>query len=92
MERFLIHVSTNWCGMDNTFRATAENECDLYEIAEQLAYENFQSYECDDYIAEEEGYNLDEMEDSDWDKLWETVDESQYYNFTIEEFEDDNEE
>lgn len=21
MKRFLIHVSTYWCGMDNTFRA-----------------------------------------------------------------------
>lgn len=41
MKRFLIHVSTYWCGMDNTFR------------------------------AEEEGYDPDEMEDSDWDKLWE---------------------
>lgn len=39
-----------------------------------------------------EGYDPDEMEDSDWDKLWETVDESQYYNFTIEEFEGDDEE
>lgn len=55
MKRFLIHVSTYWCGMDNTFRAEAESELELYE-----------------------------MEDSDWDKLWETVDESQYYNFTIE--------
>lgn len=32
------------------------------------------------------------MEDSDWDKLWETVDESQYYSFTIEEFEGDDKE
>lgn len=57
MKRFLIHVSTYWCGMDNTFRAEAESELEL-----------------------------DEMEDSDWDKLWETADESQYYNFTIEEY------
>lgn len=63
MKRFLIHVSTYWCGMDNTFRAEAESELEL-----------------------------DEMEDSDWDKLWETVDESQYYSFTIEEFEGDDEE
>ena len=41
-------------------------------------------YGCEADIAEEEGYDPDEMEDSDWDKLWETVDESQYYNFTIE--------
>ena len=67
MKRFLIHVSTYWCGIDNTFRAEAD-------------------------IAEEEGYDPDEMEDSDWDKLWETVDESQYYDFTIEEFEGDDEE
>lgn len=26
MKRFLIHVSTYWCGMDNTFRAEAESE------------------------------------------------------------------
>ena len=66
MKRFLIHVSTYWCGIDNTFRAMAESELDLYDP--------------------------DEMEDSDWDKLWETVDESQYYNFTIEEFEGNDEE
>ena len=89
MERFLIHVSTVWCGMDNTL---AENECDLYDIAEQLAYENFQSYGCEDYIAEEEGYNPDEMEDSDWNELYETVDESQYYDFDIEKFEGDDKE
>lgn len=92
MKRFLIHVSTYWCGMDNTFRAEAESELELYEIAEQLAYDNFQSYGCEADIAEEEGYDPDEMEDSDWDKLWETVDESQYYSFTIEEFEGDDEE
>lgn len=92
MKRFLIHVSTYWCGMDNTFRAEAESELELDEIADQLAYDNFQSYGCEADIAEEEGYDPDEMEDSDWDKLWETVDESQYYNFTIEEFEGDDEE
>lgn len=41
MKRFLIHVSTYWCGMDNTFRA--ESELELDEIADQLAYDNFQS-------------------------------------------------
>ena len=70
----------------------AESELELDEIADQLAYDNFQSYGCEADIAEEEGYDPDEMEDSDWDKLWETVDESQYYDFTIEEFEGDDEE
>lgn len=42
--RFLIHVSTNWCGMDQTYRAEADSEMELWDIAEQLAYENFQDY------------------------------------------------
>ena len=92
MKRFLIHVGTAWCGMDNTFRAVAENENDLYDLAQDLAYENFQSYGCEDDIAEQEGYDPDEMEGSDWDELWETVDESQYYDFSVEEFEGDEEE
>lgn len=54
MKRFLIHVSTYWCGMDNTFRAVAESEMDLWDLAEQLAYDNFQSYGCEADIAEEE--------------------------------------
>jgi len=54
MKRFLIHVSTYWCGMDNTFRAEAESELELDEIADQLAYDK--SYGCEADIAEEEGW------------------------------------
>ena len=62
-------------------------------MIEALDEANYIEDEINDYMmVEEEGYDPDEMEDSDWDKLWETVDESQYYNFTIEEFEGDDEE
>lgn len=44
--------------MDNTFRAEAESELELYEIAEQLAYDNFQSYGCEADIAEEEALTI----------------------------------
>lgn len=44
MKRFLIHVSTYWCGMGDTFRAVAEDETQLWDLAEELAYQNFQSY------------------------------------------------
>lgn len=91
MKRFLIHVSTYWCGTDSTFRAVAESETELRDLAEQLAYDNFRSYDCDNDIAEEEGYDPDEMTDEDWDRLWETVDETAYYDFTIEECKDDDE-
>lgn len=52
--------------MDNTFRAEAESELELYEIAEQLAYDNFQSYGCEADIAEEEGYDPDTGEIIDY--------------------------
>ena len=39
MKRFLIHVDTNWCGEEDTFRAVAESEIELWDIAEQLAYD-----------------------------------------------------
>ena len=47
MKRFLIHVSTYWCGMDNTFRAVAESEMDLWDLAEQLAYDPDEMEESD---------------------------------------------
>lgn len=75
MKRFLIHVSTHWCGEEDTFRAVAESESDLWDLAEQLAYDNFYSYGHDQDIAEEEGYDPDEMEEGDWDELWSRVDE-----------------
>ena len=84
MKRFLIHVSTHWCGEEDTFRAVAESESDLWDLAEQLAYDNFYSYGHDQDIAEEEGYDPDEMTDEDWD-------ETAYYSFSIEECEDDEE-
>lgn len=71
--------------------AVAESEMELWDLAEQLAYDNFQSYSCENDIAEEEGYDPDEMEESDWDELWSRVDESTYYSFSIEECEDDEE-
>lgn len=52
MKRFLIHVSTYWCGMDNTFRAEAESELELDEIADQLAYDNFTIEELEEYGGE----------------------------------------
>lgn len=92
MKQFLIHVGTNWYGMNDTFRTMADNEYDLDEIAEQLAYENFQSYGCEDDIAVEFGYDPNNMEDEDWDKLWENVNKSDYYYYNIEEFIGNNKE
>lgn len=68
--RFLIHVSTNWCGMDDTVRAIADNEEDLYDLAEQLAYDNFESYNLWEEIDESNyyGYSIEEFtgDDEEW--------------------------
>ena len=92
MKRFLIHVETEWVGTEETYRAEAESREDLYEIAEQLALENFLACGFEETIAEEHGYDPDKMIDDDWNELWNTIDESEYYSWTIEEFKGTNEE
>lgn len=86
MKRFIIHVETNWCGMWEDFRAVAEKESDLYDTAEDLSYDNYESHGCAEYVAEEQGYEVSEMTDSDWSRLWEDVYEGDYYSYSIEEF------
>lgn len=88
--KFLIHVSTDWCGMDQTYRAEADSEMDLWDIAEQLAYENFLDYSCQDYVAGEYGYDPEDMTEEDWDELWNSANEADYYSYSIEKFEEDD--
>ena len=38
MKKFKINVHTNWCGEDNDFGAIADNELELQDIAQSLAY------------------------------------------------------
>ena len=87
-KRFLIHVSTNWCGMDQIYPAIAENESDLEELAEQLAQENFESFDLWTDVAEELGYDPNEMTDEDWDDV---LDHSiwDYCSYHIDEFNED---
>ena len=92
MKKFLIKCDTNWCGEDVTYRAEANSEEELYDIAEQLAYENFESYDRWYDIAQDQEYDPDEMTDKEWDDLYNNVDESEYYNYVIEPFEGDDEE
>lgn len=58
MKRFLIHVSTYWCGMDNTFRAeeegydpdemTDEDWDEMWSRIDETAYYSFSIEECED--------------------------------------------
>lgn len=90
LKRFLIHCSTAWCGMDDTYRAVAEKEEDLWEIADQLAYENFMSYGGPDLILEDY-YDIEDLSEEEIDAILEDICEVDYYYSSIEECEDDEE-
>lgn len=92
MRKFLINVSTNWCGTDATYRAVAEYAEDLEDLAQELAIENLETYDYENLIAEDNGYDPDEMNDHDWDELWRNTSESEYCDYSIEEFEGSDEE
>lgn len=78
--------------MDQEYPAIAEHESDLWDLAEELAYQNFTSFGLWEDIAEELGYDTSEMSDLDWEILQSDVDESEYYSSYIEEFTGDEQE
>lgn len=91
MKRFLIHCDTCWCGMNNTFRVLAEKESDVEDYACDLAYDNFLEYAGYDDILEDLGYDLEEISDEERDKVLSDIQEADYWWYTIEECEDDEE-
>lgn len=86
--RYLINVSTNWCGMDDCFKAECSEEdyCKLESLAEDLAKDNFDQYDLWVDIAQDQGYDPDEMSEADWNWLYANTDERDYYDWNIEEF------
>ena len=93
MKRYLIHVSTNWCGMDNSYSLETDSEIDeLYDDVQMVAYENFQSFGCDEYVMEElfPGVSSEDYTDEMWDIYNDS--ETEYYSYNIEEFEGSDEE
>lgn len=87
MKRFLINVSTNWCGEENTFSAIANNESELDKVAEEVAYNNFCSYGGQDAILKELFGDEEEYTDEMFDEASEI--ESEYYFYDIEEWDEE---
>lgn len=87
MKKFIITVDTPWCGTGQIYKAIAEQESDLWDAAGEAAYENFQSYNFDDEIFADLGYDMEDLSEERIAEIWETeVDESQYYDWNIEEY------
>lgn len=85
MKRFLIHVSTNWCGMDDTIaiEGTFSSEF-LEEFAGSFALENLERYDYERLIAENLDLDFEDMTDENWEYLGNVI--SDYYSYIVEEF------
>ena len=92
MKKFLIYVSTDWCGEENSYRTEAESEYDIEYLADEIAFDNWSQYNHVQDVAEELGYDIESMDDTDWDNLWDQVYENPSWYSFIEEFEGTEEE
>lgn len=86
-KRFIIHCTTDWCGMDNDYPALADTEGYLYEFADDLAIDNILKYIDKFEIAEEEDIYEDDYDNyDDYLEAVDNVDISKYVRSTIEPF------
>lgn len=90
MKRFLIKVITNWCGEDQTYGAYAESEESLYEVADELAYENFTEFNGPAEVLSELFPDIDPDEYTEEMLNDAAIAESEYYSFYIREWDESN--
>ena len=88
MKRFLLNVSTEWCGEENTYAAYAKSEDELYELLDELAYENFLEFGGSDKVLKE---LFPDVEPEDYtDEMYEEAAKigGEYYYGNIEEWDE----
>ena len=88
MKRFLLNVSTEWCGEENTYAAYAKSEDELYELLDELAYENFLEFGGLENILKE---LFPDVEPEDYtDEMYEEAAKigGEYYYGNIEEWDE----
>lgn len=92
MKKFIIRVETEWCGEDNAFAAIAEEESELWQIADELAYENFNSFDGWDSVADEmfPDTEIGDLTDEEREQI--DGQECNYYSSSIEEVDENDEE
>lgn len=101
MKKVIITVDTSWCGMKQEYASIVPDDYNtnesVQEFARSLAYDNFEAYDCTQYIVED-------MFEWDDDLYEETGDgytneqyneasscESDYYDWGIDEIDEDDE-
>lgn len=85
-KKFIIIVSTNWCGEDNNFSAIADDESELWNLADELAYNNFSDFGGVNAIAEEL-FGTDDPTDEQLEEIYKV--ETEYYSSEIEEWDEE---
>lgn len=88
MKRFLLNVSTEWCGEENTYAAYAKSEDELYELLDELAHENFLEFGGLENILKE---LFPDVEPEDYtDEMYEEAAKirGEYYYGNIEEWDE----
>lgn len=101
MKKVIITVDTSWCGMKQEYASIVPDDYNtntsVQEFARSLAYDNFEAYDCIQYIVEH-------MFEWDDDLYEETGDgytneqyneasscESDYYEWSIDEIDEEDE-
>ena len=91
MKKFIITCDTEWCGTESRFRALAESELELEDLAEELAFDNYSSFFDTQDLLEDLGYDIDDLSEDEIESILNNISEADYYDWKIEECEDDEE-
>ena len=88
-KKYLLHVSTAWCGEDQTYGVIKKKETDISDVCESIAYENFADFSGIEGVLEslypdQEEYTDEEIENAGEESV-------NYYQWNLEEFVEDGE-
>ena len=87
MKRFLITVDTNWVGTQENYTAIVEHESDLYDFADNLAYDNFIESNGFESVLEELFPAAEEFTQKMEEEAEKVLHE--YYNSSVEEWDEE---
>lgn len=85
MKKFIIEVTTNWCGEGNQYGAYAKCQEDIEDIAQMTAWENFIGFSGIEGILEELFPEVEDEEYTDEQRSEAEERESEYFSYTIRE-------
>lgn len=88
MNKYIIKVHTNWCGMDQEYAAIAKDKEDLENLAAELAYNNFAEFDLLYEVAAELFPNEEEFSDDQLEAAAEV--EGEYYGYIIYDFDEES--